>query len=172
MAGFQSSDLSIEDNMFAVAEKIMVLNRRAGAKPSHYVFDRPLLRARVLREGSENKLRWDNDSVDTYPSALDAVLELSYGSVKVRHLEDVDDVRIANNIANCANGDKTESYSYMWSWKDTVGEIQKNLEGQRSAESSQNKAATTKVPEDPIELISKRLGSFVCGLDSSSADVN
>lgn len=51
--------------------------------------------------------------------ALVAVQSLSFGSTKVRHLDAIDDVLIANNIANSANGEKTtESYNYWWAWQD------------------------------------------------------
>jgi hypothetical protein len=54
----------------------------------------------------------------------------------VRHADAIDDVLIANNIANSANGEKTESYRYWWSWQDKAGEIQKNLVRQRSGDST------------------------------------
>jgi hypothetical protein len=50
-------------------------------------------------------------------------------------MDAIDDILIANNIANSANGEKTESYNYWWSWQDAADEIQKNLERQRSLES-------------------------------------
>ena len=68
--------------------------------------------------------------------ALHAVQDLSFGSTLVRHMDAIDDVLIANNIANSANGEKTESYNFWWSWEDAAGEIQKNLERQRSADST------------------------------------
>lgn len=51
-------------------------------------------------------------------------------------MDAIDDVLIANNIANSANGEKTESYNFWWSWQDAAGEIQKNLERQRSLDSA------------------------------------
>jgi hypothetical protein len=56
----------------------------------------------------------------------------------VRHIDAIDDIMIANNIANSANGDKTESYNYWWSWQDAAGEIQRNLERMRSSDSANN----------------------------------
>jgi hypothetical protein len=75
---------------------------------------------------------------NTFPSALFAVQELSFGSSRVRHMDAIDDIMIANNIANSANGDKTESYNYWWSWQDAAGEIQRNLERMRSTDSATN----------------------------------
>jgi hypothetical protein len=66
-------------------------------------------------------------------TALLAVQELSFGSSRVRHMDAIDDIMVANNISNSANGDKTESYNYAWSWQDQADENQKNLmERQRS----------------------------------------
>lgn len=65
-----------------------------------------------------------------------AVQHLSFGSTKVRHLDQIDDVLIANNIANCANGEKTESYNYWWSWQDNGADIKQYFSRQRSTESS------------------------------------
>ena len=70
--------------------------------------------------------------------ALVAVQELSFGSSRVRHMDAIDDIMIANNIANSANGDKTESYHYWWSWEDAASEIQRNLERIRSTDSATN----------------------------------
>ena len=67
-------------------------------------------------------------------TALIAVQSLSFGSTKVRHLDAIDDVLIANNIAHSANGEKVESYDYWWSWQDTAKEIQKKLSSQRSGD--------------------------------------
>lgn len=69
--------------------------------------------------------------------ALIAVQELSFGSTKVRHLDAIDDVLIANNIANSANGEKTESYNYWWIWQDSAtSDIRKSLSRLRSPDSS------------------------------------
>jgi hypothetical protein len=53
-------------------------------------------------------------------------------------MDAIDDIMIANNIANSANGDQTESYNYWWSWQDAAGEIQRNLERMRSTDSGTN----------------------------------
>jgi phosphosulfolactate phosphohydrolase-like enzyme len=52
----------------------------------------------------------------------------------VRHLDAIDDVLIANNIAHSANGEKVEGYDYWWSWQDTAREIQTKLSSQRSGD--------------------------------------
>ena len=131
------SDITFEDDILARSETVFVEQLTAGAKPRPDIFDRPILRSRAPRRGNKQRAPWDNRaSVSVFPSALQAVQQLSYGSAKVRHVGKIDDIMIANNIANSANGEKTESYNYWWSWQDTAGEIQRNLERQRSQESA------------------------------------
>ena len=129
--------MTFEDDLLARSETIFVEQTTAGARPCPDIFDRPILRSRAPRRGNKQRAPWDNQaSVSVFPSALQAVQQLSYGSTKVRHVGKIDDIMIANNIANSANGEKTESYNYWWSWQDTAGEIQRNLERQRSQESA------------------------------------
>lgn len=131
------SDMSFEDDLLARSETIFVERRTVGAEPRPDIFDRPILRSRAPRRGNKQRAPWDNRaSISVFPSALHAVQQLSYGSTKVRHVDYIDDIMIANNIANSANGEKTESYNYWWSWQDTAGEIQRNLERQRSQETA------------------------------------
>lgn len=69
--------------------------------------------------------------------ALIAVQQLSFGSTKVRHVDAIDDIQIANNIANSANGEKTESYNYWWIWQDSASsDIRNSLSRLRSPDSS------------------------------------
>jgi hypothetical protein len=121
-----------------------VAKKRPGARPRPDIFDRPILRTRVMRKSSQRS-PWDNsDSVDYFPSVLEAVHEFSYNSSKVRHLDAIDEFQIANNISNCANGEKTESYNHMWSWEDTATEIQRNLDRVWSSDSSNITANSNK----------------------------
>lgn len=75
-------------------------------------------------------------AIVTAHAALIAVQQLSFGSTKVRHLDAIDDVLIANNIANSANGEKTESYNYWWSWQENGDNIQQRFSNLRSESSS------------------------------------
>ena len=150
--------------------------RSAGAKPSSDIFDRPILRSRAPRKGS-TRAPWDNRStISVFSSALQAVQQLSYGSTKVRHIDAIDDILIANNIVNSANGEKTESYNYWWSWQDTASEIQRNLERQRSAETSAvslfsgvstrlGRSSHLEENEGPITIFGLRCGA--CAADTS-----
>jgi hypothetical protein len=131
-----ATDLIISDDLLAAADKFFVERITSGAKPRQEILLRPILRSRPPAKGS-NLVPWDNyAAIDSFPSALVAVHELSFASSKVRHIGSIDDILIANNLANSANGEKTESYNYMWSWQDTAREINKNVERQKSSDSS------------------------------------
>jgi hypothetical protein len=112
------SDMAFDDDLLSKAEKILVAERPHGAKPRDDIFDRVILRSRAPRKGNKSA-PWDNlASVSAFSSAIHAVQQLSYGSTKVRHIDAIDDILIANNISNSANGEKTEAYDYWWSWQD------------------------------------------------------
>jgi hypothetical protein len=111
--------------------------RLCGVPPSKDIFHRPILRSRKPRNGPESKAPWNNlATLSIFSSALQAVQQLSYGSTKVRHLDAIDDIMIANHIAASANGERTESFNFLWTWQDRASEIQRNLERQTSIEGS------------------------------------
>ena len=161
MDGPSKDDYSFGDSLLEAAEKIIVEKRKHGARPRDDIFDRPILRSRAPKRGTHQG-PWENRAaVTAYPNgkdlrnvecvfgnvwiqshvpslhtiALAAVQHLSFGSTKVRHLDAIDDVLIANNIANSANGEKTESYNYWWTWQDS-SDIHKSFSRLRSTESS------------------------------------
>lgn len=128
------SDVKLEEDILSKIIPIYLGIRVHGAKPRDDIFDRPVLRRRKPKDGNEVG-PWDNlASVTVFSSALQAVQQLSFGSRRVRHVGLIDDVLIANNIAKSANGERTESYNFMWSWKDKAGLIQLNMKRQRSLE--------------------------------------
>ena len=156
--GPSSADYAFGESLLEAAETIIVEKRKHGARPREDIFDRPILRSRAPKRGT-HQAPWENGAaVTAYPNgenaydldctadkcchglifsfiplliiALTAVQHLSFGSTKVRHLDAIDDVLIANNIANSANGEKTESYNYWWSWQDNSAELLKNVSRQ------------------------------------------
>ena len=114
------TDYELDDEIQGRLDLITTIDKKAGARPSKDIFDRPILCGRSPRGESDGTPWNDSSSIVTYGNVLLAAQELSYGSTKVRHLGAIDDISIANNIANSANGKKTESYSYCWSWQDEV----------------------------------------------------
>jgi hypothetical protein len=130
-----SSDLELDADVLQRLNAINLGERKDGAKPNNEIFHRSVLRSRMPRSGVETKAPWNNmATVAIFGSAIQAVQQLSYGSIKVRHADPIDDIQIANNIADSANGERTESYNFLWTWEDKASEIQRNLERQSSSE--------------------------------------
>lgn len=121
------TDVLFEEDIMDAMSAVQLQLRLHGARPRREIFDRSILRRRKPRDGNTDA-PWDNTaSVATFSSALQAVQQLSFGSSKVRHVHGIDDVLIANNLVKCANGQRTEAYGFMWSWKDSASEIQQNM---------------------------------------------
>eukprot|EP00978_Attheya_sp_CCMP212_P007561 scaffold17461_cov53-Attheya_sp.AAC.10 len=113
-AGPSKSDFSFSGDLLRGVSHVVMEQRQSGVRPLDEIFDRPIVRSRPPKRGSLQH----ETTVRSFPSALHAVQELSFGSSKVRHMNAIDDIVIANNIASSAKGLKTESYNYYWSWKD------------------------------------------------------
>lgn len=156
-----AGDYAIEGTLRSRIDQMSPVNLVTGARPNPVIFDRPLLRCRAPRKDRAHIAPWDNHtSISTFPSALNAVQELSYGSITVRHTHSIDDVQIANNIAHSADGEKTASYNFLWSWEDTVGEIQRHLDRKVSVDSSRGGVAS-------LQGIGKVIGGL-CVCDNES----
>jgi len=135
--GSQKEDYNLDEDLSQLAMNIHVERRICGAEPLQVIFNRPILRRRAPKKNEE--LSWNlaeesnlsngngpqkgSRQIQVYPNALLAVQDLSFGSTKVRHMDAIDDVLIANNIANSADGEKTESYNFMWNWQDAAEEM-------------------------------------------------
>lgn len=114
----KASDFELPLEIKRDLESIFVEKRTPGAAPRDDIFDRPILRSRAPKKGTE-KAPWNNSSsISPFPNALLAVQQMSFGSTKVRHLGAIDDILIANNIAKSASGEKAETYNYWWRWED------------------------------------------------------
>jgi len=162
------SDFSFDEELRKHAETILVEKRSHGSRPHDDVFDRPILRSRGPKKGHSSRAPWEKRSVRVFPSALLAVQELSFGSSRVRHMDAIDDIMVANNIANSANGDKTESYNYLWSWQDATVEIQKNIEsGDSFLCASGGAAKQSRQPEGPMSIFGLTCGSMACTTDTT-----
>lgn len=120
------------DDILSQADMIELGELAVGAKPKKGIFDRPIMGSKKPKRGTNAVAPWDNmASVSMFSNALQAVQQLSYGSVKVRHMGVIDDIMIANNIFCSASGERTESYNSLWVWQDKAQEISRHL-GRRS----------------------------------------
>jgi hypothetical protein len=143
----RSADLKIDYILLAKIQRVRIANRKHGSKPDPSIFHRPVLMClkpcnwdedyRLLfPSGSKNtnqchkKLEWRNRStVSTFANALVAVQQLSYGSTKVRHSFSgwIDDVAIANEIAQCAIHETPGGfYNFLWALEDSKFEKDSN----------------------------------------------
>ena len=99
----KSSDLLFEPDLLEGISAVQLRFLLHGARPKKDISNRPILRRRKPKDGNTDA-PWDNSaSVVAFSSALQAVQQLSYGSAKVHHVDGIDDVMIANNLAKCAN---------------------------------------------------------------------
>lgn len=117
------NDYCFESNLVKLAKQV-VLNSKvhSGAQPRTDIFNRP-----VLRDTDKNS------AMELFPSALYAVQDLSFGSRRVRHVNAIDDVLIANNICNNADGNKSESYGYVWFWDEEHMRVTKSASTKEEA---------------------------------------
>lgn len=118
-----ASDFALDKNLIETAMTIAPPDVVAGSIPDESIFSRPLIRRRTPRRKDIDLATLERKSpISFFPNALQAVQELSYASSKVRHMDSIDDILIANNIVHSANGEKTESYNYIWTWADNAAE--------------------------------------------------
>eukprot|EP00536_Pseudo-nitzschia_multiseries_P011380 jgi/Psemu1/289649/fgenesh1_pg.383_\ len=125
-----SVDLKIDYILLAKIKRVQLSDWKYGTEPDALIFQRSVLRRRkphnwersLSPEGEKKKdINWvELSSVVMFESALIAVQQLSYGSVKVRRSssELIDDIAIANDIARSANNDKSGCYGFLWAWED------------------------------------------------------
>jgi hypothetical protein len=109
-----------------INKKVPVVSRRHGAKPSVEIFHREIVRSQITSSYNNNverKLAWNKVITRTnFANALEAVQELSLyvnqNSTKGVNIEDIDEIDIANQVAACANGERLDSFGYLWAWKE------------------------------------------------------
>lgn len=139
-----------QDLLEHIQETIVPIELTRGTEPLFDIFERPIfglweqpLQVNPQKTNSymHHHLRaiesWDSHVTTTshtttlagtgrsYPNALIAVQTLSYGSTKYKHSanELIDDIKIANTIAACADAvdivNSSQSYSHTWRWYDS-----------------------------------------------------
>lgn len=176
----QASDFIFEKDLIEATEAIKNVETHSdrGAKPGQYIFDRPILRSLQSKSDSPHgTCPWDNKAaVKKFPNALQAVQELSFGSTKVRHMDAIDDIAIANNIAKIANGENgTESYNYYWRWQDDNSKgIQRNdldhhyPSGDSIFSSSRiGRITSSSKNDEPMSILGFSCGPTLCCVDNT-----
>jgi hypothetical protein len=121
------SDLIFDSSLLDVIDEMSLSSNLVGEEPLDDIFGRPLTRSKLQHDKNEKKRTpWENPDGEIYVSfnsALDAVKELSYGSKIFSNNGDIDDIKIANDIAKCAIGEKTKAYGFRWEWQDGCGPL-------------------------------------------------
>mmetsp|Transcript_47026 Transcript_47026/g.54923 ORF Transcript_47026/g.54923 Transcript_47026/m.54923 type:complete len:800 (-) Transcript_47026:208-2607(-) len=110
------TDYELGKDIRDIIGDVTVKARRKGTKPNSNIFDRPIYRSSPIKHA--------NDGVSTsqegneFPSALHAMYEISSIAMDTRRNDaiQIDEILIANDIANSADGGKAESYNFCWSW--------------------------------------------------------
>lgn len=176
-SGPSASDWDFNEDLLCVLNTIIVEKQMPGAKPLSDIFKRPILRSRAAKKDTENA-PWENrSSTAIFPSALHAVQQLSFGSTKVLHVDAIDEIVIANNIAKFANGEQSESYNYCWSWEEDAFKPQKTVSRQRAESPSQLKNLITKAQKQsiqsqrddgPISIFGFKCGTGFCATDTTN----
>lgn len=105
------SDFCVEGSLLSDAKRYVIEGKiHSGAQPRPDIFDKPI----------------ENYGGEVFDNVLQAVQILSFGSTRVRHNTEIDDIQIANNLAQCANGMVKRSYGYSWQWKHSKTPIKPN----------------------------------------------
>lgn len=163
----QLSDFEFNQSLINAAESVEIDVQVHGAKPLDDVFGRPVMR----RSFRESALSWeDDDTVVSYPSALEALQDLSLGNSCI--IGEIDDIVIANNIVNSANGGQSELYGYEWSWLDDGlvfdRDIQQRLRELRSGNLDSVRGMISKVRQNKFMNSTEPLSlfGFKCGCGS------
>jgi hypothetical protein len=98
------ADFCFDCELVAGAKRFVVETKiHSGAQPRADVFDK------AIENGNE-----------VFDNVMQAVQTLSFGSTRFCHgQEEIDDIKIANTLAQCANGTMNRSYRYgcAWTWK-------------------------------------------------------
>lgn len=149
------TDFFFDYSLVDAARSVVIPEKiRSGAQPRVDIFTRTIVRSRASNSKNRSFLH-------VFPSALYAVQDLSFGSPWVRHVNGIDDIRVANNIAACADAEQSESYGYIWRWEDMEDAItDDNEQPSVSASSSPSGRASVR----SILLVFPT----ICGCDTTS----
>eukprot|EP00977_Amphora_coffeiformis_P002871 scaffold538_cov166-Amphora_coffeaeformis.AAC.13 len=120
VGNFELSDFLLPSELLKLTKLICLPPHLGGQAPRQDLFDRPIVRQRLPRTG---EIPWASSGIEWFPSALVATQDLVFESIVKRPQVEIDDVSLANVIAQCADGDIAESHSYIWAWADDAQRI-------------------------------------------------
>lgn len=109
-----SSSCEWEESIIAKIKAIPIDSLLHGESPRSDISHRPIIR---VQDSSKISGPNKSNSKTSFSSVLLAVQQISYGNIEDCQLQDIDEIRIANQIALCADGQGREFYGYSWAWK-------------------------------------------------------
>lgn len=167
----KKSDLVLDSSLIKVIDQMLFENEIKGEEPLDDIFGRPMLRYNIRSKDGKRPTPWSIDESDeavSFNSALDAIKSFSYGSKFVQHVIDIDDIKLANDIAKCANGERAKAYGFRWAWQDGGGalkeeDVRQKLNDFRTGKIESFKGILKNVgrlerPNEPISIFGIKCG--------------
>lgn len=163
VGSFELSDFLLPSELLKLTKLICLPPDLGGHAPRHDLYDRPLFRRRVPRNG---EITWCASSVEWFPNALVATQDLVFESIAKRPQVAVDDVSIATVIAQCADGESAEAYSYVWAWQDDAQRLKMFFESNPFLPCSGQRALSSKFFAQTVGRLG---GGWVCGQSTAQS---
>lgn len=115
---FELSDFFLPSDLLKLTKQICLAPGLGSKSPRQDILARPLLRKRAPRVEDASSGRAAH--IEWFPSALIAIQDQVFETIKRRPNEIVDDIEVANFVARCADGETAEAYGYIWAWQDDL----------------------------------------------------
>lgn len=149
---FELSDFLLPSELLKLTKLICLPPDLGGRMPTPDFYNRPLFRRRAPRSGE----LWGVSNVEWFPNALVASQDLIFQSIVKRPDVALDDIEVANTIAQCADGETAEAYNFIWAWQDDYKRIKMFFESNPFHPCSAHRALSSK-------LLQNTVGSFSGG---------
>lgn len=107
---FEVSDFLLPSNLLKLTKVICLPNQTERKSPRQDLFNRPVYRKRAVP--------WTPSNVEWFPNVLIAVQDIIFNSLEKQPNDAVDDYSVAHAVAQCADGNDDEVYSFLWAWED------------------------------------------------------
>ena len=161
VGNFELSDFLLPSELLKMTKLICLPPHFGGQTPRQDLFDRPLVRRRVPKTG---QIPWASSGIEWFPSALVATQDLVFESIVKRPGVAIDDISLANVIAQCADGDIPEAFEYIWAWQDDAQRIKIFFESNPFMPCSGQRGLSSKLLAGTV---GKFAGRWACGQTTS-----
>jgi hypothetical protein len=117
----QPQDLAFHLMILTRLEEVQVGKLKYGATPSSDILYRQIacspLPQKKAYNGAEVSFFAQDGSVTVFANAILAAQHISFGSVIAQQANSIDEIRIANTLAESANR-RSSAYGYLWYWEE------------------------------------------------------